>query len=427
MRINQKLHSLLRVLFDEKVIIDVMDKGGMFYDEPPFHHFVALKNKEYNYYNKKAWDYSGQSVSLESREMALLKCLIELVEKVSLNLFEKKKIKYIKYNKVSPFNLQLDQYINSFHHKKRQAHEDATYGSVVSKNLFTKKDGFVPAQLIYPNYYQYSYFDRGVEEPALIYQRQVLNGAAADFDENSALLRAINEVIERDAFATLHFTKHIPKAIDLKEFNHSKINGVLDILLRYNLQVNVFDITNDLGIPVFMTVLIDKTGIGPFVNLGCRAGLNIQEAMFSSIEDALYSRYCIRQDLVMNTNTEYYKHIKNIKLRGLNYEGPVTVKKLTWELIEYMFQKKFQQQNRAGHPYPKVTKKDYFNYTCEQIRENGYEIWYKKLTNNITSKLNLNVIKVLIPGLQPPIIKHEYNNIYQGRLKKAMSHYHSLP
>jgi ribosomal protein S12 methylthiotransferase accessory factor YcaO len=59
---------------------------------------------------------------------------------------------------------------------------------------------------------------------------------------------------------TMWLTQIPPPLINTNYLTDKKIQFILNQILKYNLQLYLFDITHDLEVPCFMSVLIDTTG-----------------------------------------------------------------------------------------------------------------------------------------------------------------------
>ncbi len=103
----------------------------------------------------------------------------------------------------------------------------------------------------------------------------ISTGAAAGGCLASALVRGIYEVIERDAFMISYLNKLENDKVDLEKIPDARITTLLSILNRYRIEGHIMDITSDLGVPTFVTILVDRTGIGPAIHCGLKTSFLI--------------------------------------------------------------------------------------------------------------------------------------------------------
>lgn len=96
------------------------------------------------------------------------------------------------------------------------------------------------------------------------------NGLAAGPTLEAAVLSGLCELIERDAFL-INWMNRLPAP----RVDYSSAGGVAARIrshyARFGIEAAVFDITNDIGVPVMMAMAIDCSGNGPsvVVGLGC--------------------------------------------------------------------------------------------------------------------------------------------------------------
>jgi ribosomal protein S12 methylthiotransferase accessory factor YcaO len=64
----------------------------------------------------------------------------------------------------------------------------------------------------------------------------------------------------------------------------------VDYVGRYRLEVNLFDITSDIGVPVVLAITVDRTGHGPAVTAGAAARFDFGEAAAKAIFETLQVR-----------------------------------------------------------------------------------------------------------------------------------------
>ena len=86
------------------------------------------------------------------------------------------------------------------------------------------------------------------------------NGCAAGNTLEEAILQGFFELVERDAFAIWWYNRlHFP-GVDLESFNDDYLSSACDRYQEFNRELWVLDVTNDLGIPVFVAISrrIDK-------------------------------------------------------------------------------------------------------------------------------------------------------------------------
>lgn len=377
---------------------------NVFYDEPKLYVYRALlplhKTK-----TKEQIIVSG--ISFTSKYMALLKCLGEWIERLALFNYNERMVLFSTFLKLDKKALDLSLYINingeSFKNKKM--------GWIYGWNHTMQKNSFIPAQLVYLNYLnKYLKKEGSLTTP-------ISTGAAGGFDHESTLLRGIYEVVERDAFMTVYLTRSKVPRIDLKSVKNKTIQFIVESYERYKLELYAFEITNDIGIPVFLTLVVDKTGFGPSVTIGAKANLNKEKAIIGSIEEAFMIRPWLRKE-------KFSKKPDSIKIQPINIISLINRAKFWYPLerlekLGFLLKQPPRFYNKVKTPCP---KKDELSHVTKILYENGYQIFYADITP-ISFRKNYLVYKILIPGLQPLYLNERKKEVVQDRLKAVSFHF----
>ena len=118
------------------------------------------------------------------------------------------------------------------------------------------------------------------------------NGLASGNSYEEALCHALYEVIERDCEHDFVFCTHSEqRKIDLHRITSPHIKALLAHFNWNDISLDVYDITNDLGVPTFLARLRDLTGVrleGFFGGSGCHSSSVI--ALSRAITEAVQSK-----------------------------------------------------------------------------------------------------------------------------------------
>jgi len=145
----------------------------------------------------------------------------------------------------------------------------------------------VPSDLIW--------MDTRLERQALMYVQMGSNGLASGATLEDAILSALYEVIERDAWTLHQFLLDncgfMPKRCPLGGLP-LRVETLVRKIESANVRLHLFDVSNDYLVPVFGAMLIDLTGncAGTFGGFG--AHLNAEIAAIRAITEAIQSRAC---------------------------------------------------------------------------------------------------------------------------------------
>lgn len=118
------------------------------------------------------------------------------------------------------------------------------------------------------------------------------NGLASGNSLAEAVAHGLYEVVERDA-VTLWMARRdegeARRAIDPRSIEDDVVNGLLDRFARAGVEVRLWDVTSDIGLPVFVCLAADGAGdVDPEVGSGCHVDREV--AMLRAITEAAQSR-----------------------------------------------------------------------------------------------------------------------------------------
>lgn len=368
---------------------------------------------------KKIKTSRGGGIAL-TKEEALLKALLEAVERRCFVFSSKKDFLYAKIDDLTGRHLDLHaiQYylpeqLKQFHFKAFRFTKDSKFYWQKARDLFTNEVIWIPIQFFYWNY---KYEKR--EEPRLCESNS--NGEAVGFSFESALGSAILEAVERDSFMIYWLKQLVPPRIDLKKiFEEPNIKPDLKKLIylvnRYRFDLSVLDITTDLNIPSYVGVLRDHSGVGGAVSVGAAADLDPQKAIIKSILEAFHEY----------KNSRFRKS-KKIPLPVKAYESDLS----QWSRIDLWHQREmyneidwFLQGKKVGirevpSKYLIPNQKYRFNILKNILKNNNLDAYYFDATPKILNeKAGLWAIKAVIPRLVPIYLNERWPYLGPERLK----------
>lgn len=362
-----------------------------FYDEPQFFLYTShIKNKrKYTDGYVKDEVPPGSGFSFSSSDEAFSKSLFELVERFCLTNYLKKDIIFKRFDKKSAF---VDPSLFSNDLSIR----DKKFGWTRGVTLKDGRVSFLPAQLVYLNYI------RNKTEPLFPYPHNS-NGAAAGKSRDQAILNGIYEIVERDAFMCIYLNRISPPVINLKLIKDKIFREIIEKCARYKLELYVLDITTDIGIPSYLSILIDRTGLGPAVSVGAKSGLKTKNTILGAIGESfmvrLYVKYMLKDGVIFGTSDA-----KKNNIFADRAEYWFTKDKI--KDIEFLLTGKCKKERKGFSG----TINDELKVISELLYKKGYDIYIKDLTMDKFVK-SLSVCKVFIPGLQPLYLKESEKKI----------------
>lgn len=404
---NYNYKKEAKILYNELVkssILKQIEKMVTINDEPKFSHYFALLDFSKSIGIKPVEEVVAAGVSFKSKYLALLKCLGESIERYSLFAFKQESLVFSKFINLKTKALNPSIYTDS------PLTEKVNFGWIKGFSLTNNKEQLIPAQLAILR------FKTIYREPLLT--SPISTGAAGGFDRESTILRAIYEIIERDAAMTMYLNKIKTPQIDIGAINNKLIQSISSTFKKYKLEWALFDITNDLKIPVFLSILIDRTGIGPALCLTAKASLHIEDAIIGSIEECLMIRLGVRF-LKFRNQSDNHKidptRLVTLNERSLYWSTLDRLDKLSFFLDQVPRPIKIKKLN--------ITPKQELNTLIKMISESGYEISYVDITPDLFKKTGYLIYKVIIPGLQPLYIVEKEREFVEQRLKKVAKYF----
>lgn len=378
------IENLLHVMESNRLLLE-LDRMMQYNDEVKVIHYYAKlrylkKNSDGNSYANSS---AVSGLSLYSKEIALLKCLMEAVERYCVSVYKNDTIINGNYEQIVKLGEVLNPASVSAGYHKSEA-----LGWVEGVNLSENGKCFLPAQLVY------LYYKKKQAEPILAFPN-VTTGTAAGFDFESTVLRGIYEVIERDAMMGIYLNKISAPKLDTTMFKNRYIKELIEKCERYKLELNVFDITTDLGIPTIMAVLVDRTGIGPAITIGTKTSASIEEALLGAITEPFLTRIWLRMELEKKNIIipKRSREILSLLDRGLFWSSPSMIKELDFLLQQKSFSSKNKSRVKKG--------KTSLIYVLQTLKNKGLTVYGADITAPMFQKIGCLVYKIIIPNLQP--------------------------
>lgn len=398
------IKKFIDFLFSNNIIGSVKDYTNLFSDELKLFQFNTLLNEKNPILESKGFfvdidKVTASGISFNSRGVALFKCLAEALERFCQHCYQEEftfdssfyKLKKIALN---PITFIPEDNINQ-----------VKISWVKGKNLTTQKACLIPTQLIYLNY-----FKRSKNNEPILGQLNS-NGTAGGFTEEEAILSAILELIERDAFMGIYLNIIKPLRIDLYAIKEKTIKDMVLEFERNYFKPYVYEITTDLKIPVFLAVIIDQTEEKPKFTIGAKCGFDEIEALKGALEEAMMPRAWLRNEML---KTKQAKMIRPKKISSFLERAMFWNSENMLSGLDFLLKQK---------PKKKVLKseknnKNHLKDVIKILTDHGYEVYDKNISLPEMKKINYYVHRVIVPGLQPLYLDEQYKEINITRLKK---------
>lgn len=383
--------------------------------------------KLYQYYaqlnllktNNNFENITASGFSLFSKKDAVLKCLSEALERYALKNIDNALI-YSKKSDLDKPSIDLSRII-SFSKKQRdkdknlQFNIEGEYSWVLGKDLFSLKNVYIPTQLVYLTYIR-NYNESLIRLP-------ISTGAASGTAYSASIYRGICEIIERDSFMIFYLNKLSPKRVALSKSKNKMIKKILKISKNYNFLLKVFDITTDVNVYTFLTIIYDPTGIGPSISVGLKSDLNPINALIGSISEAFHPRNWLRNEMDNISNQDIFD--KNSCPRTLKDRGMLWLGKEMLEKLNFFVNSKNIVVNIDDYKNISFEKSsDNLEKMISILKKSNLNAYFVDITPKLSflEKSKFNVVMVVIPELHPLHLDEKYpyfggNRLYEVPFK----------
>lgn len=389
-----------------KDVIANVSRYSLYNDEPQIYSYLAT----YPRGKKNSKDHDSSAGFSFSRKIALMRVLGEGLERYCLDnvkvpIFTTCSVKQLKQPHLEPetFSPFSQAQLSKVEFKKFRIDENSKFQWIKGTSLLTGNTKLLPAQLVT---YNYKYLKN---EPLITIP--LSTGVAAGVSLEDALCRAIFEVIERDSYMISYLNKLPSPKVELNKIKDSEFKEILSIFKRYRLELTVLDLTTNIEIPSFAAITIDRTGLGPAVSIGLKAGFEEESVIIGAIEESLMTRSWCR-DKFIYSESEYKmpKEITTIDERAHFWFSTDMIKELDfWIKDNKNVKKKINKKNNGNS----------LNRIKEIFKKGRMDILYVDITNKKIKQAGFIVVRVIIPQLQQLYLDERYSFLGEERLYKT--------
>lgn len=380
----------------------------VFTDEPKIPGYICLPQKE----PSAAYDFGGiygQGYNF-NQKLAKIKSVAEFLERLSIKNPKEEILvnsNNSSYEVVDPtlfFHFSDGQIDNK--NKILEIVKKDSYKCWPSYNYLEKKEIAIPAQLIFLS-------DKFSNEISIIPEQITTGTALGKKSTSDTFNRGLMEVIERDAFMISYLKKR--KVNEIVGFN-GKTQEFLEYLDRYKLETHIFDITSDIDTATFMTITLDRTGIGPAVTVGLRSGYNHEQTITESVLESIQSRSTSRLLSEMEGESKILTESEVTSMEArCSYWAPAEKISYLDFWLEYSPKIKFDD-------LPKYASSP--EETLKKLETMNYHIFLSEVTLPEIGDAGFEVSKVIVPELHPLYLDERAKCLYSrhaGSIKEDKS------
>jgi ribosomal protein S12 methylthiotransferase accessory factor len=375
------------------------------YQEP---RFVSAHTRHLNLPASDNRQASGAGLD---RESALWSTIGEAVERYAGSMVAGDNLFYASANELDGDVLSPEQMILFADWQYQQPNfpfvrfdANKPFGWVKGYNLTKKCDANIPAKFVYVDYvmkHRHEMIDNGYS-----------TGLAAGPNMAAAISSGIREVVERDAFACHFLTGIAPAAIDLAANLPQLPPALQKALSLEHINYTLGDMTTDIGIPAAISMLRcgDKLGISTGTSCHFKPGLALEKAVVESFHTFNWILDINRWQAPIHQPSD----IRSFADHVTYYLNKERQKDLAF-LFEPARRSNFTAQ-ASDFTGPAFAGKEEMNQLVKQLADKGFDIYVVDLTTDDIAQLGFNVVKVIIPGLQPLWAGHGNQHLDPRRL-----------
>lgn len=257
---------------------------------------------------------------------------------------------------------------------------------VVGKN----QTRYVPANYVYFPY-------RPQSDKVNIVLPHDTNGLASGNTTTEAIIHAIYEVVEKDAFCIFWNNNDIYQNVDITEFKNKKLCELVSKLYDKGIKFVIKDVTTDIGIPSYVALLDCRSIEQPAFVYGSGAHLDPEVAILRALTEAIQLR--VSQMILLR----YKPELRFKKVEGLGCDSHDIIENMispdSAELIEPIFKDNNGKTSINKYErYILTTLDECLQIAINKINCAGFDVLYKNIERE---SVGMPAVRVIIPGLQP--------------------------
>lgn len=338
----------------------------------------------------------GASGKGETEEEAMASAIGEAIEHycayhMDPGLLRMARWKDLSETAISPFEFVL--YSDAQYKREGfplQSPGDEELGWVPGRELPEGKSVWVPASLVYLNYFPKP------PEPQLCLGTS--NGLAAGPNLESATLNGLCELIERDAFLISWMNRLPSPLVDLSPLQGMP-RGIVQHYAHFGIEVLVFNVTVDIPIHVMMAVAVDRSGRRPATVVGLGCSLDPVRAITKALTEVcqVYSG-----EMIGFGRPEDRKPVKSFPdVKTLEDHSAFFSRIEALDEMSFLLEAPRVQQIEVLPDYSRGSVQADLHFCVDALRSAGLRVVCVDLTTPDIRDFDLCVTRMLVTQLQP--------------------------
>ncbi len=267
----------------------------------------------------------------------------------------------------------------------------------------TARTTYVPAAAVY-----LPYMYRDTEEPIM---QPISTGLACGEEFEKALLSAVCEAIERDAFTIFWQAKLSPPRIPRDSLN-AENRELLDRFARARFDVTLLNITTDISIPCAMAVACHDDPSQPALTVAAAVHPVADVAVRKCLEELEHTRFYARRVKATVAPVDPHR-VDEI------YEQEQHIRFWAEQSNRHRAGRLFASNSERPLPAAAPNSDDttaHLRFVRESLERVALRMFYVDVTTPEIRELGLHVVRAVVPGLHPLVIGHRRRALGGRRL-----------
>ena len=325
------------------------------------------------------------------RASALWAAFGEAVERYSAAIYDEEQLHYASEYDLKDAAVSLDDFIlyspeqyaqNDLEFSAPDKHAVRAWSSAINlahpSHLL-----YVPAQMVY--------LGMRVKQKAEIVSQSSSTGLACGMHIDRVMLSGLCEVIERDAFAAMWQMRYAPRRLHLTDLTMAMLlPGVREILLKADLDITLWDITTDIGLPVVLSLARNRQKAT--MSFGASAHLDIHQAINKAVTESMHGYIWAHSILAGDLPIPDADAIQQPGDHFAYY-----LRRERQDNLAFLF----ENQERISSDDSSLRQLADIDALIQRLDHLGYQPLISDVTSPDIGALGFHVIRALIPGLQP--------------------------
>ncbi|QUL98978.1 MAG: YcaO-like family protein [Candidatus Fermentithermobacillus carboniphilus] len=414
LELQRAIRNGMRLVDERTGIIQGLFELPLETNDPKFFHIAAPLTDTSRYFGVQCYRHNGGAAL--TKERATIAAIGEAIERYCSGMYDpdaisKARAKDLGDAAVGPWQFALfseTQYSRPDFPLSKPL-ESAVFGWVQGYSLNRNTNVYVPACFVYVPY-RFMSRTEFVTVP-------ISTGLACGTSLEDAILRGIYEVVERDAFSIVWLNRLNVPRLQIEDFSRREVLAVVEKFREVGIDLCINLATTDLGIPVVITLALDDTGAGPASVIAARADFDLEYAVMRSLEETAQTRLWAKKLMRDKPDYEPKPGFTDI-VSGEDHVRLFASPKMRKHL-EFLTEAPFITGSGSVPCPADEDVRGRIRRCVDMLSFHGYETIVVDITTPDIREAGFRVVRVLVPGLQPLDMNHNWRYLGGKRLYEA--------